>query len=227
MTEANLLLVEDEPFLARVIQDSLEQQGYLVSYAPDGRKAFSLFQNHSFKLCIIDVMLPHTDGFTLARQIRASGSLVPILFLTAKTATKDVAAGYESGGNDYLKKPFSLEELYFRTRELLKRNVQLHSSQEQEIGLGKYVFLPHKQLLIMAGREIQLSNRETQLLKLLYDHKNQLLERKIALITLWGDDSFFNTRTMDVFITKLRKHLKDDPRVNIINLRGLGYKLVI
>lgn len=222
----NILLVEDEPFLARVVKESLEQLGYSVLYAPDGKKAFSLFQNQLYDLCIVDVMLPHTDGFTLVKQIRSSGSQVPVLFLTSRTATKDVIEGYESGGNDYLKKPFSLEELYLRISELLKRNKPEPLKSETQLTIGRYAFIPYKQVLKLGDQDIRMSHRETQLLKLLYDHRNALLERKQALITLWGDDSFFNTRTMDVFITKLRKHLQDDPLVEIINVRGIGYKLI-
>lgn len=226
MNKLNLLLVEDEPFLARVIKESLEQLNYTVIHAADGKKAFSLFQNQLYNLCIVDVMLPHTDGFTLVKQIRALGSQVPVLFLTSRTATNDVIEGYNSGGNDYLKKPFSLEELYLRINELLKRSEARPSANEKLLLIGGYQFVPHKQTLQFGTEEFKLSHRETQLLKMLYEHKNALLERKQALITLWGDDSFFNTRTMDVFITKLRKHLQSDPNVEIINVRGIGYKLI-
>lgn len=226
MVKRHILLVEDEPFLAKVVKDSLEQLNYAVTHAVDGRKAYSLFQVRPYDLCIVDVMLPYTDGFTVVKQIRALGSQVPVLFLTARTATNDVIAGYQSGGNDYLKKPFSLEELYLRMNELLKRSEQNTPATEVQFTIGLYKFVPHKQTLIFKSEEIKLSHRETQLLKLLYDHKNALLERKQALITLWGDDSFFNTRTMDVFITKLRKHLQKDPAVEIINVRGIGYKLI-
>lgn len=226
MNSRHILLVEDEPFLAKVVKDSLEQLGYTVSHATDGRKAYSLFQSQPFDLLIVDVMLPYTDGFTLVKQVRAFGSQVPVLFLTARTATKDVIAGYESGGNDYLKKPFSLEELYLRIGELFKRAGQPTTVADTAVAIGRCEFVPHKQTLTFQSFEIKLSNRETQLLKLLYDHKNALLERKQALITLWGDDSFYHTRTMDVFIVKLRKHLAQDPAVEIMNIRGVGYKLI-
>jgi two-component system response regulator TrcR len=180
----------------------------------------------SFNLCIVDVMLPHTDGFTLVRQIRALESQVPILFLTSRTGTSDVIEGYRSGGNDYLKKPFSLDELFLRINELLKRSNVKSTAYEERLLIGAYRFVPHKQTLQYEGEEFRLSHRETQLLKMLYEHKNVLLERKQVLITLWGDDSFFNTRTMDVFITKLRKHLRLNPSVEIINVRGMGYKLI-
>lgn len=227
MDKLNLLLVEDEPSLAKVIRESLEQRNYAVVHADDGRKAFSVFQQGKFSLCIIDVMLPHVDGFTLAKQIRAIDANVPILFLTARTATKDVIEGYESGGNDYLKKPFSLEELFLRVSELLKRANSDARTDETSVSIGQYIFTPHKQTLKFGSeKEIKLSYRETQLLQMLSENRNALLDRKKVLLTLWGDDSYFNTRTMDVFITKLRKHLKNDKAVEILNMRGVGYKLI-
>lgn len=226
MDKQVILLVEDEPFLARVIKDSLEQKGYTVAFADDGKKAYNLFMNTAINLCIVDVMLPGIDGFTLVKQIRAYNDRVPVLFLTARAATEDVMAGYQSGGNDYLKKPFSLEELYLRVNELLKRNKTEAQTTDNNLNIGRFIFSPHRQTLSMDTDEIKLSHKETALLTLLYQHRNALLDRKQALITLWGDDSFFNTRTMDVFITKLRKHLRADVSVEILNIRGIGYKLV-
>ncbi|WP_342648618.1 response regulator transcription factor [Mucilaginibacter sp. CSA2-8R] len=224
--KSHILLVEDEPHLARVIKDSLEQQGYTITHIADGRKAFTAFQNTAFDLCIVDVMLPGTDGFTLVKQIRMQHQQVPVLFLTARSSTTDVMEGYASGGNDYLNKPFSLEELFLRVKELMRRHSNT-TTLNQSLQVGRYLFTPHKQLLQLPGyTDIKLSHRETQLLQLLLQHQNQLLDRKLALNTLWGDDSFFNTRTMDVFITKLRKHLSHDPEVEILNLQGLGYKLI-
>jgi len=227
MDTKKLLLVEDEPFLARVIEDSFKQKGYQVTYASDGKKAYNLFLNHRFDLLVLDVMLPLMDGFTLAKQIRNTDKDVPILFLTAKSETADLIEGYTSGGNDYLKKPFSLEELLLRAEELLKRNSHHHHHLDlTEIKIGSYTFSYHKQQLTFQDRTVKLSNREAELLLLLYKNKNNLMERKMALLSLWGDDSFFNTRTMDVFITRLRKHLRSDPNLEIINIRGLGYKLI-
>lgn len=226
MANKRLLLVEDEPFLAKVITDSLEQKGYVVSHAPDGKKGYNLFQNGVFDLLVLDVMMPHTDGFTLAKQIRQSNEHVPILFLTAKTTTGDVIEGYQSGGNDYLKKPFSLEELFLRIDELLKRTQREEQAIMQDIVIGAYRFNHPKQELTYQQENIQLSHREAELLWLLYKNKNRLTDRKMALLSLWGDDSFFNTRTMDVFITRLRKHLQHDEQVQIINVRGMGYKLI-
>lgn len=224
--EKRLLLVEDEPFLAKVIEDSLLQKGYVVGYAPDGKKAYNLLLNQHFDLAILDIMLPLMDGLSLAKQIRRLSPRLPILFLTAKTSTADVIAGYQSGGNDYLKKPFSLEELFLRVEELLRRSQYAETTHQEKIEIGKYFFSHPKQELYLEDQTIKLSNRESELLHLLYQNKNNLMDRKLALHSLWGDDSFFNTRTMDVFITKLRKHLKHDPQVEIINVRGMGYKLV-
>lgn len=226
MENGHLLLVEDEPFLAKVIEDSLKQKGYAVTYAADGKKGYNLFLNNNFNLLILDVMLPHTDGFTLAQQIRKINTVVPILFLTAKTETADLITGYKSGGNDYLKKPFSLDELFLRVDELLKRTQKQEPLHLSDIPIGRYHFSHHKQELLFDQEVIKLSNRESELLLLLYKNKNNLTDRKMALLSLWGDDSFFNTRTMDVFITKLRKHLKRDTRIEILNVRGMGYKLI-
>jgi len=226
MNRYTVLLVEDEPFIAKVVEDSLTQKNYRVLCAGDGKKAYSLFLNESIDLLILDVMLPAVDGFTLAKQIRKVDADTPILFLTAKTTTGDLIEGYKSGGNDYLKKPFSLDELFLRIEELLKRAGKLTVMDSAEFNIGNYLFQPHKQILIYGREIIKLSSRESELLSLLYKYKNALTDRKLALMSLWGDDSFFNTRTMDVFITKLRKHLKKDPAVEIINLRGLGYKLI-
>lgn len=226
MESYKLLLVEDEPFLAKVVEDSLKHKGYDVTYAADGKKGYNLFLNNNFDIIVLDVMLPFTDGFTLAKQIRVKDQQTPILFLTAKTETEDLIAGYKSGGNDYLKKPFSLEELFLRIDQLLKRSVTHLETNLSAITIGKYNFDYQKQELSLDGKIIKLSNRESELLYLLYKNKNQLTERKLALMSLWGDDSFFNTRTMDVFITKLRKHLSYDKQIEILNVRGMGYKLV-
>lgn len=226
MMENNILLVEDEPFLAKVIEDSLKHKGYVVTYAADGKKGYNVFLNGDFDLIVLDVMLPFTDGFTLARQIRMKDQHIPILFLTAKTETDDLINGYKSGGNDYLKKPFSLEELFLRIDELLKRSRKQVELNVAEIAIGKYLFNYHKQELCLNTEIIKLSSRESELLFLLYKNKNALTDRKMVLMTLWGDDSFFNTRTMDVFITKLRKHLKNDAQIEILNIRGMGYKLI-
>lgn len=225
MSDNTILLVEDEPHLARVIKESLEQRSYQVVHAADGREGLSAFQRQPFALCIVDVMMPGMDGFSLAKQIRATDARVAMLFLTARTATKDVIEGYASGGNDYLKKPFSLEELFLRVNELLKRSARVSAGAAWSI--GSYKFNPSRQtLLFPGGEEVKLSYRETQMLQMLYEHRNGVLDRKKTLIALWGDDNYSTTRSMDVFITRLRKHLARDGQIEIINVRGLGYKLV-
>ncbi|GAB4020824.1 response regulator transcription factor [Spirosoma migulaei] len=227
MEQAHILLVEDEPFLAQVVADSLEQQGYQVTHTGDGQQAFDLFSSHRFSLCIVDVMLPSSDGFSLVQQIRQVNKIIPILFLTARTATKDLMEGYRSGGNDYLKKPFSLEELFLRIQELLKRSSPPSTGLVGTLLIGRYRFMTHQQTLQLSDHAIiRLSYREAQLLQLLYDHQNQVLARRHILLSLWGDDSYFEGRTLDVFITRLRKYLKEDPSVEILTLRGVGYRLV-
>ncbi len=220
-----ILLAEDEPFLGKVIKESLEKQGYQVEHAPDGQKAWQLYNRQSFSLCILDVMMPYKDGFTLASQIRKENSKIPLLFLTAKSDIKDVIAGYANGGNDYLKKPFSLDELFLRVKELLKR-IDSENETSNEHKIGNYLFLPKRQELKNNDSVVKLSHKEAQLLTLLFQNKNQVLDRKSTLLLLWGDDNFFNTRTMDVYITKLRKKLEGDPSVEIVNSRGFGYKLI-
>ncbi|MES2487446.1 MAG: response regulator transcription factor [Bacteroidota bacterium] len=227
MKQYCILLAEDEPFLGKVVKESLEKKGYEVTLASDGREAYDLFTAHSFDLCIFDVMMPHKDGFTLAQQIRESGSRIPMMFLTAKADIIDVTTGYASGGNDYLRKPFSLDELFLRVAELIKRVYDVPAESPDELQIGSYVFSPRKQELQNAGGVAEkLSYKECQLLILLLQHKNQVLDRKATLLKLWGDDNFFNTRNMDVYITKLRKKLQNDASVEIVNIRGYGYKLI-
>lgn len=220
-----ILLAEDEPFLGKVIKESLEKQGYSVELAPDGKKAWELYKSREFLLCILDVMMPYKDGFTLASQIRNDNPKIPLMFLTAKSDIKDVTMGYASGGNDYLKKPFSLDELFLRVKELLRRAEPQHEKSDAYT-IGSYVFLPKRQELKNNEKAVKLSYREAQLLALLLQHKNQVLDRKQALLLLWGDDTFFNTRTMDVYITRLRKKLEEDKSIEILNIRGFGYKLI-
>jgi two-component system, OmpR family, response regulator TrcR len=227
MKTYRILLAEDEPFLAKVVKESLEKKGYEVVLAPDGQKALQLYSSEGFDLCIFDVMMPHKDGFTLAQQIRRADAVTPVMFLTAKADIKDVSAGYASGGNDYLRKPFSLDELFLRVAELLRRSQAAPPENQDELMVGSYIFSQRRQELKGPDGVVQkLSHKECGLLLLLLQHKNEVLNRKEALLKLWGDDSFFNTRNMDVYITKLRKKLHKDTSVEILNIRGYGYKLV-
>ncbi|KGO80518.1 transcriptional regulator [Flavobacterium beibuense F44-8] len=221
-----ILLAEDEPFLGKVIKESLEKNNYEVILASNGKEAWNLFNEQEFSLCILDVMMPYKDGFTLAAQMREFSKNIPLMFLTAKSDIKDVAQGYASGGNDYLRKPFSLEELFLRVAELLKRS-KSEKQETDELMIGQYIFYPKRQELINGiKKKVKLSYKEARLLELLLQNKNQVLERKSALMQLWGDDNFFTTRNMDVYITKLRKKLREDASVEIVNVRGFGYKLI-
>lgn len=219
-----ILLAEDEPSLGQIIKESLETRNFVVHLAQNGEEAYELYKKQSPKLLVLDVMMPKKDGFTLAKQIRMENEAIPIIFLTAKSQTQDVVEGFTIGGNDYLKKPFSMEELIVRINNLLHRT-NLQKSTEI-ITIGSYTFDFPKQLLSYNEENVQLTHREAHLLFHLVKNKNQVLDRSMILKKLWGDDDFFNGRSMDVFITKLRKKLKYDESVQIINVRGYGYKLV-
>ncbi|SNR75059.1 response regulator transcription factor [Lutibacter flavus] len=219
-----ILLAEDEPSLGQIIKESLETRNFEVLLCSDGVEAYKTYKTESPLLLVLDVMMPKKDGFTLAKEIRLEDSDIPIIFLTAKSLTEDVVQGFNLGGNDYLKKPFSMEELIVRINALLKRNKTENSPNPMQ--LGKFIFNLKNQTLQIDSDIESLTHREAHLLYHLVKNKNQVLERSFILKKLWGDDDFFNARSMDVFITKLRKKLKDDPAIQIINIRGFGYKLI-
>lgn len=219
-----ILLAEDELALGTIVKESLETRGFEVNYAMDGEEAKKLYESHKPELLVLDVMMPKKDGFTLVKEIRKVDDRIPIIFLTAKSRTEDVVEGFGYGANDYLKKPFSMEELIVRIKALLDRKEG--KSATEDVAIGKYTFNFSKQILSFEESEIMLTHREAQLLNELYRHKNELTERTLILNTLWGNDDFFNARSMDVFITKLRKKLTLDPDIQIMNVRGYGYKLV-
>ncbi len=218
-----LLLAEDEPSLGQIVKESLETRDFEVFHAVNGEEAYEFYQKYSPEVLVLDVMMPKKDGFTLAKEIREENNAIPIIFLTAKSQTKDVLEGFEHGGNDYLKKPFSMEELIVRIYNLLNR-VNLKQNLTKII-IGSYTFNYEKQKLHFNEEIELLTHREAQLLYYLTQKKNELLDRKFILNKLWGNDDFFNARSMDVFISKLRKKLKKDPSIEIINVRGYGYKL--
>lgn len=224
-----ILLVEDEPALGEIIKESLESRQYEVHHFLSGQEGLQHFFQHKPSLVILDVMLPDADGFEIARQIRQTNKEVAILFLTAKSLPQHVVEGFESGGNDYLKKPFSLEELVVRIKVLLSRDRLLTDESEAAdvLELGQYTFHSQRQVLQYQSETKKLSSREAELLKLLYFSRNRVIERKTILLKLWNDDHVFNSRSLDVYITKLRKYLARDPHVQIINYRGTGYKLVL
>ena len=219
-----VLLAEDEPALALIIKESLETRNFTVVHCKNGQEAFDVFINQTPDILVLDVMMPIKDGFSLAKDIRKMDKKVPIIFLTAKSQTHDVVEGFTIGGNDYLKKPFSMEELIVRIHSLLGRIS--NEKKEDEISIGKYRFYPVKQTLTYHKSIETLTSRETALLHLLIENKNEIIDRSIILKKIWGDDDFFNGRSMDVFITKLRKKLSLDPSIQIINIRSQGYKLI-
>tara|TARA_R110001583_G_scaffold71272_2_gene201077 strand:- start:815 stop:1495 length:681 start_codon:yes stop_codon:yes gene_type:complete len=219
-----ILLAEDEPSLGQIIKESLETRNFEVLLCLDGEQAYKTYKTENPLLLVLDVMMPKKDGFTLAKEIRLEDPGIPIIFLTAKSLTEDVVQGFNLGGNDYLKKPFSMEELIVRINALLKRNKP--ENDFDPIQFGKFTFNLKKQTLQIGATIDTLTHREAHLLHHLIKNKNQILDRSYILKKLWGDDDFFNARSMDVFITKLRKKLKRDTSVQIINVRGYGYKLI-
>lgn len=223
----SILLVEDEQALGSIIAENLQSAGFDVAHAASAEEALRLLEHRQFSILILDVMMPGMDGFELARSIRKADTTVPILFLTSRTMPQDVVEGFESGGNDYLRKPFSMQELVIRIKVLLSDGRLLKKEPvASQVMIGKYQFDPVKQQLMINLRVQTLTAREAELLLLLYENRQQLNSKKKLLETIWGDDNFFNSRTLDVFVTKLRKHLQEDPGVQIINVRGVGYKLV-
>lgn len=225
----HIMLIEDEVTLGEIIRESLETRQFKVEHFLNGQEGLRQFYMHPPDLLILDVMLPDADGFALAREIRQTDLQTPILFLTAKSLPRYVVEGFESGGNDYLKKPFSLEELVIRIKVLLSKDRLLPGveSNTEEIQLGRIRFFTNKQMLDFSGETIRLSSRETELLKLLCLSLNRVVERKTILLKLWNDDHLFNSRSLDVYITRLRKYLSAEPKAQIINYRGIGYKLVV
>jgi len=221
----NILLAEDEPSLGQIIKESLETRNYTVSLVEDGEAAYQLFNKQDFEVLVLDVMMPKKDGFTLAKEIRLENNTIPIIFLTAKSQTQDVVEGFSIGGNDYLKKPFSMEELIVRINNLLNRSRTQKTTALSRIGNYNFDF-PKQTLQYITEEKVKLTHREAHLLYHLLQNKNQVLDRSKVLKELWGDDDFFNARSMDVFITKLRKKLKKDEGIQIVNVRGFGYKLI-
>ena len=224
MSKPIILLAEDEESLGLLIQESLETRDFKVVYCKNGEEGYQAFLNHQPDLLVLDVMMPIMDGFTLAKTVRETNNRIPIIFLTSKSQTKDVIEGFNHGGNDYLKKPFSMEELIVRMNALLQR-VQLKQD-EENIVIGKYSFNKTNQTLLFNEEVQTLTHRESQLLFHLSEKRNEVLDRSLILNKLWGNDDFFNARSMDVFITKLRKKLKSDDAIQIINIRGFGYKMI-
>lgn len=227
---AKIFYVEDEVFLAKIIKESLESRGYEVCLVTDGAKALTTYEEYAADICVLDVMLPNVDGFEIGQCIRKQTPKVPIIYLTAKDQTQDVLAGFKAGGNDYIKKPCSIEELLVRIENLLQlTHQQVPTRQNREvIPIGKFIFYPLKyQLQYQEKKAVSLSHKEAELLKFFVQHINQVVDRKLLLQKVWGDDSFFNSRNLDVYITKLRQYFKLDKNIKIITLRGVGYHFLV
>lgn len=229
MKNVKILYVEDEPFLGKIVKESLESRSFEVKLVADGEQVMPAFEQFRPQVCVLDVMLPNRDGFSLAQDIRQRDAHMPIIFLTAKNQTQDVLQGFSSGGNDYVRKPFSMEELIVRIQNLLQitgAGAQNGTGASECLELGRYRFFPLQQELHFEKQIRKLSHRETQLLKILTARPGSVAGRREILREIWGDDSFFNSRNLDVYVTRLRDYLKNDPGVEIITLKGVGYRVV-
>ena len=224
-----VLFVEDEPALAEIVKESMESKGFVVKHTASAQNALLQYYSTQPDIIVLDVMLGDGDGFAVAKQIRDTDLNTPIIFLTSRSLPADVVTGFESGGNDYLKKPFSMEELIVRMKALLNKNRLILKTADithEDISIAGYLFSYLNAELLFAERKRTLTSRESEILRMLILNKNRILSRDVLLNTIWGQNDYFSGRSLDVFITKLRKYLKDDPTVLIINIRGQGYKLV-
>ncbi len=221
-----ILLCEDDENLGMLLREYLQAKGYATELCADGEAGYKAFLKTKFDICVLDVMMPKKDGFTLAKEIRNSNQDIPIIFLTAKTLKEDILEGFKIGADDYITKPFSMEELVFRIEAIIRRTKGKKNKESTVYHIGRFTFDTQKQLLCLGDEQRKLTTKENELLALLCSHANEILQRDFALKTIWIDDNYFNARSMDVYITKLRKHLKDDPQIEIINIHGKGYKLI-
>lgn len=222
-----VLLAEDDENLGSLLREYLQAKSYETHWATDGEKAFKIFEKNKYDICVLDIMMPVKDGLTLAKEIRMLDRDMPIIFLTAKSMKEDVLEGFSIGADDYITKPFSMEELLYRIQAILRRTKGYIDKKQIVYNIGKYRFDTNKHLLILGDQEQKLTTKESELLKLLCNNSNQVLERNFTLKTIWIDDNYFNARSMDVYITKLRKYLKKDPSIEIMNIHGTGYKLIM
>ncbi|MBI3500362.1 MAG: response regulator transcription factor [Bacteroidetes bacterium] len=225
----SILLAEDDRNLGNLLREYLEAKGYETKLATNGKEALDFFNKNGFDLCLLDVMMPIKDGFALAREIRSADKNIPIVFLTAKSMKEDAIEGFTAGADDYITKPFSMEELLLRINAILRRvkNQTLRQSEQNEFKIGKFKFNYSERTLEIKGKEtIELTTKEADLLKLLCLNSNDVLDRNFALRTVWQNDSYFSARSMDVYISKLRKYLSEDTKVEILNIHGRGFKLI-
>ena len=224
--KVKILLCEDDENLGMLLREYLQVKGYDTDLMSDGEAGYKAFMKNTYDVCVFDVMMPKKDGFTLAKEIRAINTELPIIFLTAKNLKEDIIEGFKIGGDDYLTKPFSMEELLFRIEAILRRVKSKKMKDKTFYTLGIFTFDAQKQILSVDGKQTKLTTKESELLGLLCANMNDILERNYALKTIWIDDNYFNARSMDVYITKLRKLLREDASVQIINIHGKGYKLI-
>ena len=225
-SKLKILLCEDDESLGMLLREYLQAKGFDADLCSDGEQGYKNFLKTEYDMCVLDVMMPKMDGFTLAQEIRQANPDIPVIFLTAKTLKEDILEGFKLGADDYITKPFSMEELVFRIEAILRRTKGKKSRESTVYHLGEFTFDTQKQLLQIGEKQTKLTTKENELLALLCSHSNEILQRDFALKTIWIDDNYFNARSMDVYITKLRKHLKDDPQIEIINIHGKGYKLI-
>jgi len=228
MNKIKVLYVEDELFLGKIVKESLESRGFDVIMEPDGAKVMTMFNKIQPDICVLDVMLPNKDGFEIAEEMRDINDTIPILFVSAKTQTEDVVKGFMLGANDYIRKPFSMEELIVRINNALRKKEDYSSKiAGDSVNIGKFLFFVHRQVLSKNGSEKKLSFRESELLKIFYENRDKIIERKDILNLLWGNDSFFNSRNLDVYVTRLRGYIKEDDSLEILTIKGIGYRFVI
>ncbi len=227
-TKQRILLCEDDESLGMLLRDYLLAKGYETELYLDGEAGYKAFMKSHYDMCVLDVMMPKKDGFTLAQEIRGVNAEVPIIFLTAKNLKEDIIEGFKIGADDYLTKPFSMDELVFRMEAILRRVKGPQAPMPSQYTLGKFVFDTQRQTLTIGNeQQAKLTTKESELLAMLCAHANDVLLRELALKSIWVDDNYFNARSMDVYITKLRKHLKADPTLEINNVHGRGYKLIV
>ena len=224
-----VLLAEDDPSLGNLLKTYLEAKGFPTQLFVNGLEALNAFKQEEFNFCIIDVMMPVKDGFSLVKDIRKIDKKIPILFLTAKSLQEDKIKGFQIGADDYLTKPFNMEELLVRMEAILRRTsmTEKQNPVDNIYKIGKYTFDYNRQILNIESKEHKLTSKETDLLMILCQNKNEVVDRSVALNRIWKDDSYFNARSMDVYITKLRKYLKDDPEIELLNVHGVGFKLIV
>ena len=226
MSNIKILLAEDDSNLGLLLKNYLNAKNYEATLAKTGTRALEAFSDSDFDICIFDIMMPEMDGITLAKEIRSLNNEIPIIFLSAKNLQEDIIDGFISGADDYVTKPFSMEELLYRIEAILRRTGAAKSLKEGPYTIGSFTFDPLKQILCKGGTETKLTTKESELLNILYKHRNEILERNYALKMIWIDDNYFNARSMDVYISKLRKYLRLDPSLKILNVHGRGYKLI-